>query len=239
VTQDTLHFDPRGGTLTPLRSKEYAHDYRYLPEPDLVPLEPTEEMLADARAALPELPEARRERYLSELGLTDRLATLIAFDAELAAYYERALEADAGAPPTALANWITGDLVARLRDTDADGASPGESRVEPAAIARLAAMADRKELAGGAAREVLAKLVAEGGDPAEIADREGLAGVEGEGELAAIVARALESDPAAVEQVRAGNMRAVGPLVGFVMRETKGRADGGEVTRLIREQLGV
>jgi aspartyl-tRNA(Asn)/glutamyl-tRNA(Gln) amidotransferase subunit B len=239
VTQDTLHFDPRGGTLTPLRSKEYAHDYRYLPEPDLVPLEPTEEMLADARAALPELPEARRERYLSELGLTDKLATLIAFDAELAAYYERALEADAGAPPTALANWITGDLVARLRDTDADGASPGESRVEPAAIARLAAMADRKELAGGAAREVLAKLVAEGGDPAEIADREGLAGVEGEGELAAIVARALESDPAAVEQVRAGNMRAVGPLVGFVMRETKGRADGGEVTRLIREQLGV
>ena len=134
---------------------------------------------------------------------------------------------------------ITGDLVARLREAGADGASPAESRVEPAAIARLAAMAERKELSSGAARQVLAKLVAECGDPAEVAEREGLAGAEDEAELAELVARALEADPAAAEQVRAGNMRAVGPLVGFVMRETKGRADGAEVTRLIREQLGV
>jgi aspartyl-tRNA(Asn)/glutamyl-tRNA(Gln) amidotransferase subunit B len=237
VTQDTLHFDPRTGELTPLRSKEYAHDYRYFPEPDLVPLAPTEAMLAEARAALPELPEGRRERYLSELGLTQKLATLIAFDAELAEYFERALAAGGGADPTALANWITGELVARLRE--ADGASPAASRVEPGAIARLAGMVEAKQISSGAARQVLAKLVAEGGDPAEVAEREGLAGVEDEGELAEIVARALESDPAAAEQVKGGNMKAVGPLVGFVMRETKGRADGGEVTRLIREQLGL
>jgi aspartyl-tRNA(Asn)/glutamyl-tRNA(Gln) amidotransferase subunit B len=237
VTQDTLHFDPRTGELTPLRSKEYAHDYRYFPEPDLVPLAPTEAMLTEARAALPELPEGRRGRYLSELGLTEKLATLIAFDAELADYYERALAADAGADPTALANWITGELVARLRE--ADGAGPAESRVEPAAIARLAGMVEAKAISSGAARQVLAKLVAEGGDPAEVAERAGLAGVEDEGELAEIVARALEADPAAAEQVKGGNMKAVGPLVGFVMRETKGRADGGEVTRLIREQLGL
>jgi aspartyl-tRNA(Asn)/glutamyl-tRNA(Gln) amidotransferase subunit B len=237
VTQDTLHFDPRTGELTPLRSKEYAHDYRYFPEPDLVPLAPTEAMLAQARAALPELPEGRRERYLSELGLTQKLATLIAFDAELAEYFERALAAGGGADPTALANWITGELVARLRE--ADGASPAASRVEPGAIARLAGMVEAKQISSGAARQVLAKLVAEGGDPAEVAEREGLAGVEDEGELAEIVARALESDPAAAEQVKGGNMKAVGPLVGFVMRETKGRADGGEVTRLIREQLGL
>jgi aspartyl-tRNA(Asn)/glutamyl-tRNA(Gln) amidotransferase subunit B len=237
VTQDTLHFDPRTGELTPLRSKEYAHDYRYFPEPDLVPLAPTEAMLADARAALPELPEGRRERYLSELGLSEKLATLIAFDAELAQYFEAALATDAGVAPTALANWITGELVARLRE--ADGADPASSRVEPAAIARLAGMVEAKEISSGAARQVLAKLVAEGGDPAEVAEREGLAGVEDHGELAEIVARALESDPAAAEQVKRGNMRAVGPLVGFVMRETKGRADGGEVTRLIREQLGL
>jgi aspartyl-tRNA(Asn)/glutamyl-tRNA(Gln) amidotransferase subunit B len=239
VAQDTLHFDPRSGSLTPLRSKEYAHDYRYFPEPDLVPLAPTEEMIAAARGSLGELPADRRRRYLSELGLTEKLATLIAFDAELAAYYERALDADQGAEPVALANWITGELVARLRDSGSDGANPSESRVEPEAIARLAAMAERREISSGAARQVLAKLVAEGGDPAEVAEREGLAGVEDEGELAAIVARALEADPAAVDQVKAGNMRAVGPLIGFVMRETKGRADGGEVTRMIREQLGI
>jgi aspartyl-tRNA(Asn)/glutamyl-tRNA(Gln) amidotransferase subunit B len=238
VMQDTLHFDPRTGSLTPLRSKEYAHDYRYFPEPDLVPLAPTEAMISAARDSLGELPAERRERYLSELGLTEKLATLIAFDAELAEYFERALAADAGADPTGLANWITGELVARLREAGADGASPSESLVEPEAIARLAGMAERREISSGAARQVLAKLVAEGGDPAEVAEREGLAGVEDEGELAAIVARAIESDPAAAERVREGNVKAVGPLVGFVMRETKGRADGGEVTRLIREQLG-
>ena len=88
VEQETLHFDPRSGALTSLRSKEEAHDYRYFPEPDLVPIAPTEEMLAEARAALPELPAERRERYLGELGLTEKLATLIAFDTELGEYFE-------------------------------------------------------------------------------------------------------------------------------------------------------
>ena len=93
VEQQTFHFDPRTGSLTPLRSKEYAHDYRYLPEPDLVPLAPTEEMLRSAREALPELPGARRERYETELGLPEVTARQLAFDAELGDYFERALDA--------------------------------------------------------------------------------------------------------------------------------------------------
>ena len=93
VEQETLHFDPRRGSLTPLRSKEYAHDYRYFPEPDLVPLAPTEEMLRAAREALPELPAARRERYETELGLPEATARQLAFDAELGDYFERALDA--------------------------------------------------------------------------------------------------------------------------------------------------
>ncbi len=93
VAQETFHFDPRTGSLTPLRSKEYAHDYRYFPEPDLVPLAPTEEMLEAARSALPELPAHRRERYESELGLPEVTAQQLAFDAELGAYFERALDA--------------------------------------------------------------------------------------------------------------------------------------------------
>jgi aspartyl-tRNA(Asn)/glutamyl-tRNA(Gln) amidotransferase subunit B len=239
VVQETLHFDPRTGALTPLRSKEYAHDYRYFPEPDLVPLAPTEEMLERARAALPELPAERRERYLGELGLSDEHATLIAFDADLASYFERALGAADGASPATVANWVTGELTARLRESGAEDASPAGSRVGPEAIAKLAAMVEGKQISTGAARQVLATLVAEGGDPADVAEREGLAGVEDTAELAAIVARAIEADPEAAERVREGNMKAVGPLVGFVMRETKGRADGGEVTRLIREQLGL
>jgi aspartyl-tRNA(Asn)/glutamyl-tRNA(Gln) amidotransferase subunit B len=238
VSQDTLHFDPRDGTLTSLRSKEYAHDYRYFPEPDLVPLAPTEEMLTRAREALPELPAERRERYRSELGLPEKQATQLAFAAELGSYYEEALAAADGASAKAIANWVTGDLVARLRDAGEDDSDPAASRVTPGAIASLAGLAESKAVSSNAARQVLSTLVAEGGDPAEIVEREGLGQMEDSGELEEIVDRALEAEPDAAQKVRDGNMKAVGPLVGFVMRETKGRADGAEVTRLIREKLG-
>ena len=239
VAQETFHFDPRTGSLTPLRSKEYAHDYRYLPEPDLVPLAPTEEMLEEARAALPELPAQRRERYEAELGLPEVTARQLAFDVELAEYFERTLEAGDGAEPRTIANWVTGELVARLREAGDGEADPARSNVTPQALATLAGMVEAKQVTTGAARQVLAKLVAEGGDPGSIVEREGLAQMSDSGELEGIVAAAIEAEPAAAEKVRAGNPKAVGPIVGAVMRETKGRADGGEVTRLIRQQLGL
>jgi aspartyl-tRNA(Asn)/glutamyl-tRNA(Gln) amidotransferase subunit B len=235
VVQETLHFDPRSGGLTALRSKEYAHDYRYFPEPDLVPLAPTEEMLAAARGALPELPAERRERYLSELALPEKQATQLAFDAELGDYFEEVLSAGDGAAPATVANWVTGELAAATRQGGEEDGDP----VPPASLARLIGMVDAKEISHGAGRQVLAALVTEGGDPAAIVEREGLAQVSDSGELDAIVERALEADPDAVERVREGNMKAVGPLVGFVMRETRGAADGGEVTRIIREKLGL
>lgn len=239
VSQDTLHFDPRSGSLTPLRSKEYAHDYRYFPEPDLVPLAPTDEMIAAAREALPELPAERRKRYASELELPDKVATQLAFDAELGAYFERALAAADGAGARAIANWVTGELTARLREAGEDEAGATGSKVDPAALAAVVGMVERREISTGAGRQVLAALVAEGGDPAEIVEREELGGMEDTGELEAIVERALEAEADAAARLRDGNAKAIGPLVGFVMRETKGRADGGEVTRLIRAKLGL
>jgi aspartyl-tRNA(Asn)/glutamyl-tRNA(Gln) amidotransferase subunit B len=238
VVQETFHFDPRSGSLTPLRSKEYAHDYRYFPEPDLVPLAPTGQMLDEARAALPELPARRRERYATELGLPDDTAKQLAFDAELADFFERALETADGAEPRTIAIWVTGELVARLREAGDGDADPASSKVTPEALASLAGMVDAKQVTTGAARQVLATLVADGGDPAAIVEREGLAQMSDSGELDAIVAAAIEAEPAAAEKVRGGNPKAIGPIVGAVMRETKGRADGGEVTRLIREKLG-
>jgi aspartyl-tRNA(Asn)/glutamyl-tRNA(Gln) amidotransferase subunit B len=232
VVAQTLHFDPVSGCLTPLRSKEEAQDYRYFPEPDLVPLVATEEMIAAARAALPELPADRAARFERELGLSAESARLLAFRAELGDYYERALQAD-GDDPVALANWIP-PLIERI-GSDRD---PAESNVSPENLAALAAMVSAKEVSRDAAREVLTRLVAEGGDPRAIVAREGLGAISGEGDgLAEVVDRALASDPDAAEQVRSGNRRAIGPLVGFVMRETKGRADGGEVTRMILERL--
>jgi aspartyl-tRNA(Asn)/glutamyl-tRNA(Gln) amidotransferase subunit B len=236
VVQETLHFHPEDGSLHPLRSKEEAHDYRYLPEPDLVPLVPTEEMLREARESLPELPEARMRRYREELGLAEDTAALLAADPETADYFERTAGAAEGIEPRVVANWVTGELAAAVRSDGGEGAAA--SRVEPAALAALVAMVQAKRISHGSGKQVLATLVAEGGDPEAIVEREGLAQISDSGELEAIVAAAVEANPEAAEQVRAGNGKAIGAIVGAVMRETKGRADGGEVNRLIKEKLG-
>jgi aspartyl-tRNA(Asn)/glutamyl-tRNA(Gln) amidotransferase subunit B len=238
VTQETLHFDPRTGALTPLRTKEYAHDYRYFPEPDLVPLAPTGEMLAAAREALPELPGQRRERYREELGLPEETATQLAYEAELGVYFERVLAAATdGAEARAVANWVTGELAAELRHAGEE--EPGSSKVEPAALATLVGMVQSRRVTHGAAKEVLAELVAQGGDPAEIVEAKGLGQISDSGELEAAVERAIEANAAAADKLREGNAKAIGPIVGAVMKETKGRADGGEVTKLIRAKLGL
>ncbi len=226
VEQDTLHFDPRTGSLTALRSKEYAHDYRYFPEPDLVPLAPTEEMLARARAALPELPAARAERLAREHELPEETARLFAFRTELGDLYEAAAaEGDGAADPKALANWVKNEL-----------AGLDQWKLEPAALARLVSMVGERQVSQSAAKEVLHVLVAEGGDPQAIVEERGL-GSAGEDELVAIVEHAMADQADAVEKVRQGNDKAIGAIVGAVMRETKGRADGGEVQRMIRERI--
>jgi aspartyl-tRNA(Asn)/glutamyl-tRNA(Gln) amidotransferase subunit B len=236
IEQETLHFDPASGQITTLRSKEEAHDYRYFPEPDLVPIAPTEEMLARARDALPELTAARAERLGRELDLPAETARLLAFRAELGDFYEAALsESQArgdGAGARSLANWTTNELTARIGDAD-----PAATKLEPKAFSRLVEMVGAKEISASAARDVLDLLVREGGDPAALVEAKGL-GRAGEDELEAIVERAIADNPDAVEKIRAGKGQAVGAIVGAVMRETKGRADGGEVQRMIRERLG-
>jgi len=248
VEQETLHFDPSTGRLSSLRSKEEAHDYRYFPEPDLVPVRVTPDMLEAARAALPELPAARAHRYEAELGLAPDTAWQLASRAELGQYFEAALgvagsgdgagDGEASGPPPAqqLATWVAGELASRVGDVD-----PGQSRVAPEALAALVTMLARRSISVGAARQVLDRLVAEGGDPAAIVESEGLGALGGDGAaaLAPLVAAAIEAHRDAADRVRAGNARAIGPIVGQVMRETRGRADGGEVTRLVREQLGL
>jgi aspartyl-tRNA(Asn)/glutamyl-tRNA(Gln) amidotransferase subunit B len=236
VVQETLHFDPVSGRLTPLRSKEEAHDYRYFPEPDLVPLLVTDAMLQAAQEQVPELPAQRAHRFEHDLGLKPGIARDLAFRRELAEYFEQALGCTDGGMTAAveLANWIP-QLVERI-GSDAD---PADSSVMPAALASLAAMVAAKQVSRDAARDVLTMLVAEGGEPQAIVDREGLGALDGDdGDgLGAIVDSALAADPDAADKVAAGNMKAIGPLVGYVMRQTKGRADGGEVTRLIRDRV--
>jgi aspartyl-tRNA(Asn)/glutamyl-tRNA(Gln) amidotransferase subunit B len=233
VVQETLHFDPITGRLSPLRSKEEAHDYRYFPEPDLVPLLVTDQLLDSARAAIPELPAERTVRFERDFGLARERARELAFRAPLADYFERAVAAGNGdAGPGEIANWIP-QLVERIGAT----VDPATSKVAPESLAALAAMVSTKAVSRDAGRDVLSRLVEEGGDPRDIVEREGLGAIADDDGLIEVVDRAIASDPSAAAQVREGNLKAIGPLVGYVMRETKGRADGGAVTKLIRERL--
>jgi aspartyl-tRNA(Asn)/glutamyl-tRNA(Gln) amidotransferase subunit B len=233
VEQETLHFDPQSGTLTPLRSKEEAQDYRYFPEPDLPPLEVTAAMIEDARADVPELPADRRRRYEDDLGLNAESARLLAFREGLGEWFERALAAGE-AEPQPLATWITQDLAAVLA-----GGDPADSKVEPEALAALVGMVTRKQVTASAGKTVLERLAADGGDPKAIVDAEGLAAMGDGDELEGLVQAAIDANPDAAEKIRAGKQQAVGAIIGHVMRETKGRADGGEVSRIVREKLGV
>jgi aspartyl-tRNA(Asn)/glutamyl-tRNA(Gln) amidotransferase subunit B len=279
VVQETLHFDPASERITSLRSKEEAHDYRYFPEPDLLPVAIDQSMLDAAKAALSELPAERAQRFQRELGLSADSAQQLAFRAELGDFFEAALAVRAdparvrpqrgcapegGAPPAqTLANWVSGELATRLDERasgseDAIGSEDAgrsehvaaagsgraaegtalDTRVTPAALATLVSMLDAKQVNVGAARQVLDTLVAQGGDPRAIVEAEGLAAMDGGDELTAIVAAALEANADAAQRVREGNAKAIGPIVGHVMRETRGRADGTEVARLVHALLG-
>ena len=181
-------------------------------------------MLERARAALPELPAARAERFKSELELPEDTAKLLAFRSELGDLYEEALASGNGIDPRTLANWVTQESAA--------------ADVEPAALAKLVSMVSDKTVSAAAARQVLGVLASEGGDPAAIVEQQGL-GAQGADELGDIVDKAIADNADAVEKIKAGKGQAIGAIVGAVMKETRGRADGGEVQKLIQEKLGL
>jgi aspartyl-tRNA(Asn)/glutamyl-tRNA(Gln) amidotransferase subunit B len=224
VEQETLHFDPRTEAITSLRSKEEAHDYRYFPEPDLVPIQIAPEMLDAARGALPELPAARAERLRTDFKIDPEGARFVAFRPSIAEHFEAAaVHADNA---QAVLN-----LVMNLPEV--------ASEVEPASLAEVSNMVGRREITPANARVLLERLAEEGGSAAAIAEREQLGALGDDGALDGIVEAALAANADAAEKIRGGNMKAIGPIIGQVMRETKGRADGGEVTRLVREKLGL
>jgi aspartyl-tRNA(Asn)/glutamyl-tRNA(Gln) amidotransferase subunit B len=234
VVQETLHFDPTSGRISTLRSKEEAHDYRYFPEPDLVAVAPTEDMMRAAREALPELPAARAERYERDWELPVDPARLLAFEPVWGDFFETAATAADRGLARSVANWVI-DLRGRV-GADAD---PNAGQVSPQDLAGLARLVAEGATTPGNARKVLEAMIAGGGDPAEIVEREGLGAMDGGDELAGIVAKVIGEHPDVVGRIKGGNTKAMGALVGPIMKETRGRADGGEVNRLIREQLGV
>jgi aspartyl-tRNA(Asn)/glutamyl-tRNA(Gln) amidotransferase subunit B len=230
VVQQTLHFDPLTEELHALRSKEEAHDYRYFPEPDLVPLTPDPAWVEEIRAELPELPVARRRRYQAELGLTYEDAEVLTETPELSRYFE---EVAARVEPKLAANWVRGDLRKLMDDR---GEEPWQSGVTPSHLADLITLVQQKAVSRSTAKEDILPAMAETGRaPKAIVDEQGLGAIGGEDELRALVAAAFADNPDQARQLRDGQEKLTGFFVGQVMKASHGRADAQSVGKIVRE----
>jgi aspartyl-tRNA(Asn)/glutamyl-tRNA(Gln) amidotransferase subunit B len=216
-----------------MRSKEYAHDYRYFPEPDLVPLELDPAWVAGIRAALPELPRAQRQRFVSQYGLPAYDAGILTQSRALAEYYETAARGHAN--PKAISNWIMTELLRELGGDDESAVT--RSRVSPAHLASLVSLIDDGTISGKIAKDVFARMLGSGEDPAAIVRREGLTQVADAGALQALVDQAIAANPKAVADFKSGKTVAAKALVGQVMKASGGKANPAMVDRLIQEKL--
>lgn len=233
VTQETLHFDPDSGEIHSLRSKEEAHDYRYFPEPDLVPVVPDRAWIEELRAGLPELPVDLRRRWVRDLGISFEDAEVLSEPQELVAYFE---DVAGRVDPKAAANWVRGELRAQLREL---GQEPWESRVTPAHLAELIGLIDDRTLSVPLAKEVLAEVIVSGAAPAAVVEEKGLGQISDEGALVEIVERLLAENPDQAAQLRDGKDKLVGFFVGQAMKASGGRADPARVGALVREKSGL
>jgi aspartyl-tRNA(Asn)/glutamyl-tRNA(Gln) amidotransferase subunit B len=232
VAQETRTFDAATGVTRPLRGKEEAHDYRYFPEPDLPALVLAAERVESLRRALPELPWQRRSRFQGEYGLSTDDARLLTTTPDLAAYFETAVKHHP-ANPKAIANWVMTEVLRELKSRHAgvDVALP------PQRLARLVAMVDDGTLSGRGAKEVLAAIWGSDEEPAAAMERLGLAQVRDAGEIADWVEGVLREHPAPVAQYLEGKTKALGFLVGEVMKRSSGRADPRQARDLLGRAL--
>jgi aspartyl-tRNA(Asn)/glutamyl-tRNA(Gln) amidotransferase subunit B len=232
ITQETRHFHEETGDTTPGRSKETATDYRYFPEPDLVPLAPDPAWVAELKAALPELPRLHRRRLQERWGLSD-LDMQSVLNAGAVELIEQTVAA--GATPAAARKWWLGELSRRANEAGIDLAAVGAT---PAQVAQLQGLVDAGKLNDKLARAVLEGVVAGEGDPEQIMADRGLGVVSDTGALTAAVDEAIAANPAIADKVRDGKVAAAGALVGAVMKSTRGQADAKTVRELILARLG-
>ena len=232
IVQETRRWDDVAGMTQLMRSKEYAHDYRYFPEPDLVPVELTEAQVESWGATLPELPAARRRRFVEAYGLPDYDAGVLVAEKRIADFYEAVAQACGNYK--AASNWVMGETMRALSEANMEvDASP----LRPEALAGLIQLVDQKTLNMPAAKEVFQVLFTEGGEPKAIVEARSLAQVSDSGELEGFVEQVLEAHPQSVEAYRGGKANAIQHLMGQVMRLSRGKANPQVVLDLLRSRL--
>jgi len=233
IAQETRLYDPARDETRPLRSKEEAHDYRYFPDPDLLPLVLTEAEIEAVRRRMPELPGAKRARYAEQHGLGAYDVMLLTESREKAEYFERTLAAGP-APAKLVANWLNGEIASRLNEAGLDfSAVP----VGPEALARLLARIHDGTVSQKAAKEVLAAMWAGEGDADALIAAKGLTQISDAAAIERLVEEALAASPKQVEDYRAGKEKAFNALVGQVMKASRGKANPAQVAEILRRKL--
>ena len=233
IVQETRLFDPATGMTRSMRGKEEAHDYRYFPDPDLVPLVISDDWVEDARLALPELPDRKRARYMAELGLTEYDADVLTANRELAHYFEDCT-ALAGQPKS-VANWVMGELTRALNE---DGnRSIADCPVTPRLLADLLALIDKGTISGKIAKTVFEEMYTTGREAGSIVAEKGLVQVSDTGEIEGIIDAIMKANAGQVEEFRSGKEKVFGFFVGQVMRASKGKANPAVVNELLLKKL--
>lgn len=232
VVQETRTWDEKEGVTKSMRTKEEANDYRYFPEPDLVPFTVSDEYIENIRKSLPELPDARKERYMKEFGLSSEDAVFMTNDKATADYFEAAV--DAGADPKACVNWLMGEFASQL---STDGIEIAKAPVSAENLAALLKLISKGTISGKIAKKVFATMWKEGGNPEEIVNAQGLVQISDTAELSKLVDEVVGKNPKAVEDFKAGKKKAVGALVGQIMKATKGKANPRVINELLNKKL--
>jgi aspartyl-tRNA(Asn)/glutamyl-tRNA(Gln) amidotransferase subunit B len=233
VVQETRLYDPDRDETRSMRSKEDAHDYRYFPDPDLLPLKVSDALIDRVRADLSELPNAKRNRFQHELGLSPYDAALLTANRETAGYFEAVASALPQHPKLA-ANWVAGELSSRLNKEDI---GIERSPISPAALAGLLRRIDDNTISGKIAKEVFDRMWETGASADEIIEREGRRQISDSSELERIVDQIVEANPAQVAEYRSGKEKAFNFFVGQAMKATKGQANPAQVNEILRKKL--
>jgi aspartyl-tRNA(Asn)/glutamyl-tRNA(Gln) amidotransferase subunit B len=234
IVQETRLYDPDRDETRPMRSKEEANDYRYFPDPDLLPIVIDDDAIDAVRATLPELPDEKRERFATQYGLSAYDAGVLTAQRALADYYEETAGATRAAPKV-VANWVIGELTAAL---NREGLEIGAARVSPTALAALLDRIADGSISGKIAKEVFEALWRGEGTVAEIIDTRGLTQISDAASIDALVAQVIAANPTQAEQFRAGKQQVLGFLVGQVMKASKGKANPQQVNEALRKKLG-